>query len=303
VVARAGLLRLATLAVLWGSSFLWIKLALLSFAPIQITLVRLILGAAVLLGWLSLRGERVPRGVGLWLHLFAAAAVANVAPYFLFAFGEQQVDSSVAGMLNATTPLWTVLLAVVVRQERRPSAFKSTGLIVGFVGTLLIFAPWEVGSQFSTLGAVACLLAALSYAVSYVYMTRFLASRDLSPVQLSAGQLTAAAAITALGTPFLGGGKAPDWNASAVLALATLGILSTGVAYVVNYRLIRDDGATAASVATYLLPVVAVLLGAAVLSELPALHAIAGLAVVLLGVALARRSTATTETTETTPTL
>jgi len=287
-LATAGALRVAALALLWGSSFLWIKVALRGFPPIHITTVRLAIGAAVLGAWLYLAHGRLPRGLTVWLHLAVAATVANVVPYLLFAFGEQQVDSNVAGMLNATTPVWTALLAVLVRQEPRPNIWKTTGLTLGIAGTLLIFAPWGISSQFWTLGAAACLIAAASYAVSFVYMARFLAPRGLSALELSTAQLIAATVISTIATPFLGGWQAPDWRADALASLTVLGI-STGLAYVINYRLIQEDGATTASVVIYLLPVVAILLGAVVLGEIPAFHAVVGVGVVLIGVALARR--------------
>jgi drug/metabolite transporter (DMT)-like permease len=278
----------AALALLWGSSFLWIKIALRGFPPIQITTVRLAVGTAVLAAWLYLTRGRLPRGLMAWMHLAVAAAVANVFPYLLFAFGEQQVDSNVAGMLNATTPVWTALLAVLVKQEPRPSSWKVAGLALGIAGTLLIFAPWQIGSQFWTIGAAACLVAAASYAVSFVYMARFLAPRGLSALELSAAQLAVATLISTIATPFLGGWQTPVWRADALASLTVLGI-STGLAYVINYRLIQEDGATTASVVIYLLPVVAILLGAVVLGEVPALHSVVGVGVVLTGVALTRR--------------
>jgi drug/metabolite transporter (DMT)-like permease len=286
---RAGLLRLSGLALIWGSGFLWIKLSLNGFVPVHIVLIRLALGAAVLTAWLYAHGGRLPSSPKLWAHLTFAATMANVAPYLLVAAGERQVDSAVAGMLNATTPLWTVVLAVLTGQERRPDRAKLAGFMLGLAGTLLIFAPWRAGSQFTSAGALACLAAAACYALSFVYMDRFLARRGLAPLTLSAGQLLAAAAVTAVMTPVFGGLRIPAWNPGAIASVLVLGTLGTGVAYVLNYRIITDDGASAASMVIYLLPVVAVILGAAFLHERPTVHAIAGMAVVLGGVALTKR--------------
>lgn len=287
-MSRGGVLRVAGLAILWGSNFLWIKLALHGLSPIQIVFVRMALGGLLLLAYLHVRREALPTGIRLWAHLAAAAVFANVAPYLLFAIGEQQVDSAIAGVLNGTTPLWTIVLAVAVGLEARPSRTKLGGVVIGFVGTVLIFAPWNLGSQIMSWGGLACLLASASYGVSYVYMTRFLAQRGLTATVLSASQLLAATAISGLLVPMFGP-QAPHWDPEAIAAVAILGVMGTGVAYVLNYRLITDDGATAASVVTYLVPVVAVGLGAAVLHELPALHVIAGTLIVLGGVALTRR--------------
>ena len=172
-IGRGSLARLILLALLWGSSFLWIAIALRSFSPVQIVLIRLVLGALVLLAIVYARGLRLPTSGRVWLHLTVAALFANAIPYTLFAIGEQHVSSSVAGVLNATTPLWTLVIAFATGHERRISAPKLIGFILGLAGTLVIFSPWETGSQIASLGGLACLGAAASYGVSYVYMDRY----------------------------------------------------------------------------------------------------------------------------------
>ena len=281
--------RLGALALLWGSGFLLIKLALRGFTPYQIVLGRLALGAAVLVGVLVASRNALPYGRKIWIHLTIAAALANVAPYLLFAVAERQIDSAVAGVINATTPLFTVIIAALIGHERAPRRVQLAGLAVGIVGTFILLAPWSRGTQFTSWGAVAALLASICYAVSYVYMDRFLVNRRLSAPSLAAGQLVAAAGITALALPLAQGWQAMHWQPDAVGGLVTLGLLGTGVAYVLNYRIIADDGASAASLVTYLLPVTALILGAAVLQERPTLHAIVGTVIVLGGVALARQ--------------
>jgi len=285
---RASLLRLVGLAPIWGSSFLWIKLALRSLSPGEVVAVRLALGALVLYGVLKVRGERLPEGANVWLHLGVAALVANVVPFALFAYGERQVDSAIAGILNATTPLWTILVALAVRQERQPTAAKLVGIAVGFAGTVVIFSPWRHASQVMSWGGLACLVAAALYGFTFVYITHFLAGRGLSPYRLAAGQLIAGAVIAAAALPFLGA-PLPHWRPDAMIAVAILGAVGTGLAYLINYRLIIDEGASATSIVTYLMPIVSVVLGAVALHELIPLNVIAGMMVVLAGVALARR--------------
>ena len=223
-IGRGSLARLTLLALLWGSSFLWIAIALRGFSPVQIVLIRLALGALVLVAIVYLRGLRLPSSGTVWLHLTVAALFANAIPYTLFAIGEQHVSSSVAGVLNATTPLWTLVIAFATGHERRISAPKLAGFIVGLAGTLVIFSPWETGSQIASLGGLACLGAAASYGVSYVYMDRFLARRGIPPLVLSAGQLTAATVLLVIVLPFAG--LQPihlRWDA--IAALAVLGCL------------------------------------------------------------------------------
>ncbi|MGO9780516.1 MAG: DMT family transporter, partial [Streptosporangiaceae bacterium] len=286
-IGRGSLTRLALLALLWGSSFLWIAIALRGFSPVQIVLARLTLGAIVLVIIVYARGLRLPTSGRVWLHLTIAAVFANAIPYTLFAIGEQHVSSSVAGVLNATTPLWTLIIAFATGHERRISAPKLIGFIVGLAGTLVIFSPWETGSQIASLGGLACLGAAASYGISYVYMDRYLARRGIPPLVLSASQLTAAAVLLAVVLPFAGL-QPIHFRWDAIAALAVLGILGTGIAYVLNYRLITDEGTTA-SVVTYLLPVVAVILGAAILSDKITAQIIGGMLIVLIGVAITRR--------------
>jgi drug/metabolite transporter (DMT)-like permease len=286
-IGRGTLTRLALLALLWGSSFLWIAIALRGFSPVQIVLARLALGAIVLVIIVNARGLRLPTSGRVWLHLTVAAVFANAIPYTLFAIGEQHVTSSVAGVLNATTPLWTLVIAFATGHERRISTPKLVGFVVGLAGTLLIFSPWESGSQIASLGGLACLGAAASYGVSYVYMDRYLARRGLPPLVLSAGQLIAAVVLLAIVLPFAG--LQPihmRWDA--IAALTVLGRLGTGIAYILNYRLITDEGTTA-SVVTYLLPIVAVILGAAILNDHITVQIIGGMLIVLIGVAITRR--------------
>ncbi|MGH3781555.1 MAG: DMT family transporter, partial [Pseudonocardiaceae bacterium] len=153
---------------------------------------------------------------------------------------------------------------------------------------LVIFAPWRSGGTGTVSGAAACLTAAALYGVLFVYVGRFLTGRDLAPTVLSAGQLTAATVLSALALPV--GWHAPHLRPDAVGSVAVLGLLGTGIAYILNYRLITDDGPTVASTVTYLIPVVALLFGVAVLGESLNLRVLAGMAVVLAGVGLVRRS-------------
>jgi drug/metabolite transporter (DMT)-like permease len=287
-IGRGSFARLALLALLWGSSFLWIAIALRGFSPVQIAAIRLALGALVLLAICYFRGLRLPASGLVWLHLTVAAVFANAIPYALFAIGEQHVSSSVAGVLNATTPLWTLVIAFGAGHERRISGPKLAGFIVGLAGTLVIFSPWASGSQIASAGGLVCLAAAASYGVSYVYMDRFLARRGIPPLVLSAGQLSAAAIELAIVLPFAGLQPVhPRWGA--IAALAVLGAFGTGIAYVLNYRLITDEGTTA-SVVTYLLPIVAVILGAAILGDHITVQIIGGMVIVLIGVAITRRT-------------
>ncbi|GAB2962886.1 DMT family transporter [Micromonospora polyrhachis] len=287
-ISRAGLVRVATLALLWGSGFLWIKLALRGFNPVQIVFGRLLLGFVVLMPIALSRGLRFPRGWRIWGHLFVAALIANAIPYVLFGVAEETIGSNVAGVLNATTPLWTLLLAFTIGVDRTVTRWKAAGFALGFLGVVAIFSPWRTADEIASWGGVLCLAAAASYAVSYIYMSRYLTGRGISPLMLSTSQLGAATVLLAAAIP-IAGLEPPAWRADAVLSLLILGALGTGIAYVLNYRIIQDEGPTAASAVTYLLPIVAVFLGWLALREAITIWIVLGTILVLVGVTLSRR--------------
>ena len=287
-MAPRSLVRLALLALLWGSSFLWIKLALDGLSPTQLVLARLVLGAAILVLVVRVHRLRLPRDRTIWLHLTIAALIGNAIPYLLFAIGEQTVSSSLAGALNATTPLWTLGIGLAARTEHQLTARRLVGLLIGFAGALVILAPWDAPGRGAVAGALACLGAAASYGLSYVYMGRRLAGRGLSPMVLAAAQLTAATGLLLVVTP-VAGLQPVQFTPAVLAAIGILGALGTGAAYVLNYQLITDEGPTATSTVTYLLPVVAVALGILFLGEPAAAHLLVGTGIVLVGIALVQQ--------------
>lgn len=283
----AGSARVAALALLWGSSFLWIKIGLEGFTPIQITLFRMALGAAVLLVILRLSGLRLPRDRKTWGHLTIAAFFGNALPYLLFGIGEQTVSSATAGVINASTPLWTVLITVLAYRNGTSARRNAWSLIIGFAGVVLIFSPWNHTSEIASWGGLACLGAAASYGVSYVYIGKFLAKQHLGVLRMATGQLICATALTLATLPLFGWAP-PEWELSPVIAVLILGSLGTGIAYILNYRIITDDGPTAASIVVYLLPVIAVMLGVSILGEPLSTAVVVGTILVLLAARLRR---------------
>ena len=288
---RVTTVRIGLLALIWGSGFLWIKLAIRGLSPVEVTLARLVLGSAVLFAVVAAQRRSLPRSPSVWVHIAVAALFANAAPYLLFAVAEQHVASSTAGMLNATTPLWTVVVALATRHQRAISARQAAGLAVGCGGAVLIFSPWQAASGLASAGAVECLAAAASYGISYVYMDRFLARRGISAVVLSACQLGAASGLLVLALGVTGA-PGPRLDVTVVASVVILGLAGTGAAYVLNYQIIASEGATVASTVTYLVPVVAIVLGVLVLGEHITPLVLAGIALILAGVALTRNRTA-----------
>ncbi|GAA2430333.1 DMT family transporter [Streptomyces glaucus] len=279
--------RLGLLALLWGSTFLWIELALTGLSPLQVTVARCALGALVLTAACYGTGRRLPRGRGVWGRLVVAAFFCNALPFALFGLGQQTVDSGQAGVLNATTPLWSLALGLVTGAERPLRPVRLAGLLLGFGGTVVIFAPWQRSGSLGW-GALAVLAAAASYAVAFGYMSRTLVGKGIPTLSLSAAQLICATGLAALALPADG---LPPVRAdrTALIAVVVLGVLATGLTFHLTYRIIADEGATDAAAVGYLLPVVSLALGAVVLGEDVGLRVGAGMAVVLAGVGMTRR--------------
>jgi drug/metabolite transporter (DMT)-like permease len=278
------LVRLGALAVLWGSGFLLIKEALTGLSPFQIVFGRMLTAAVAMLALTLATKRRLPTDRRIWVHLAVMAIITNIAPYFLFAWAELRVTSGLAGVLNATTPLFTLIAALATGTERNAPT-RLAGLLIGLLGVVILAAPWATPQRGTLAGIVAALVASACYALGYVYARRFLTSRTVPAVVLSTGQMVAGTIVLAFVAPVLGRGHV-HLTATVIAAVLALGAAGTGASYVLNYQLIADEGPTAASTATYLIPVVAVILGAFVLAEPVTWHLALGAITILGGVAL-----------------
>jgi drug/metabolite transporter (DMT)-like permease len=271
------------LAAIWGASFLFIKVAVEDLPPLLVSLSRCALGAAVLLLVLLVRRDRLPRDPRVWGHLAVVALLANVVPFTLFAAGEQHISSVLAGLWNATTPLLTLAVVTVALPEERPTAARVAGLLVGFLGVVVVLGPWQAVGGNELAGQLMCLGAAVGYGLAFPYLRRTLSGRPESALSMSAGQLLCATAMLGLVAPLAG---APSGlGIDTVGAMLALGVLGTGVAYVLNFTIIRRAGATIASTVTYVIPLFSTVLGIVVLGERPTWNQALGAVVVLVGVA------------------
>ncbi|MEO5874503.1 MAG: DMT family transporter [Streptosporangiaceae bacterium] len=282
---NATIARFLLLALLWGSSFTFIKVSLRGLTPGQLVLTRLVLGAAVLLAIVGAGRTGLPRSAEVWGHVTMTALLGNVAPFLLLSYGEQTTGAGIAGLLIGGTPLLTLALATAVLPGERATGRRAVGLTVGFAGVVLVLSPWHDAGG-STGGQLACLGAALSYAAGFVYVRRFLSPRGLAPLSLAASQLTSAVGLHLLVTPFLAW-HTPDLTGEVTASIVILGLFSTGLAYVLYFRLIGDVGATTASAVNYVVPVFAVLISALLLDESITWNLLAGGLVVLAGMAYA----------------
>lgn len=254
------------LGLVWGLSFLFVELALISFTPIGIAFLRGLLGAVSLLVLVAVTRQKLPRVWRHWLHISIVAVLLNAAPGFLFALGQETVSSSIAGVINATTPLMTVLIIISFFRDQTPTFDQFLGIVVGFFGILLVMEIFSSSNQASVAGVITLLMATLCYGLAMPYAKRFVSPLPYSPYVLAASQVSASAALTAL--PAILWGITHDVITGTSLAgIALLGVLGTGVAYVWNYRNIELAGSVVASSVTYITPVVAVIAGVLVLGD------------------------------------
>lgn len=258
------------LSLIWGASFLFIKVGLEGLSPAQVVLGRILLGALTLAVIMTVTRRRWPRDRRVWGHMVVVGAFFCAIPFTLFAWAEQYVPSSLASIYNATTPIMTLLLTPLVLRSERLDRTRVAGLVVGIVGVVVLTGPWQLfgsGDVRATIPAqLACLGATVSYGFAGLYLRRFVSGLPYDSVTLSSVQLTMASAVVLLLAPFTARGPV-SLSVPVVLSVAALGIVGTGIAYIWFTRIIRDWGAARASTVTYLAPVVGVVLGVLVLGE------------------------------------
>ena len=286
---RRGYLALGLLALIWGASFLFIKLAVRDMSPATLVLSRAVLGAVTLgLVFAARRQSPIPAGTRSRLLPFLVMAVfGSLLPWFGFGFGELSISSALASILNATTPLWTAVFAYWVTPAERPSAINYLGVAVGFLGTGIVIAPDLIGHPLraTTIGTLAVAGAAASYAVAALVQRRRL--RGVSPMQVGFWQLALTAPFAfAFAIPTIG---ATRLNGTSIIAMLALGVGGSGIAYLLYYFMMNTLGGTRATTVTFLLPVTAVFWGASLLQEAITITIVAGLVVILFGVYLTSR--------------
>lgn len=274
--------------VIWGSSFLFMKVALTGISPTQVAWSRLILGALTLGIFVALRRDRFPRRLVVWAHMTVLAVSFCVIPFLLFSWAQQHVTSGLASIYNATTPIMTALMAWAVFRVEKLKPMQIAGILVGIFGVMVIIAPWQgldfsqsLAAQLAILGATAC------YGFSLAYMRRFTSNTGMTALMFSFLNIGLGAAIMLLLTPVLvlSPVRLDPWI---IGSIALLGCLGTGVAYIWNQNTLRAWGPTRASTVTYITPVVGVLLGVLILGETLTWNEPVGAVIVFLGILLAQ---------------
>ncbi|MEN9622588.1 MAG: hypothetical protein RLZZ307_320 [Actinomycetota bacterium] len=275
------------LGCVWGCSFIFIKLGLEFLTPFGVAFGRCALGALTLVLFAKIKGAAMISDKKLLLHLWVVAMLLNVIPGVLFALAQTEVTSVLAGIINAVTPLMTLIAILIVNREEKPKSFQFVGIIIGFTGVLIVLGAWR-GLGDNPLWAILVLLAAVScYGISFPYTRKYVIPYKAKPESIVATQLTLAAA-TLLPFYLIDGIAKDEYLLVPVLGMIALGVFGSGFAYIWNFKVMELAGSAIASSVTYLTPVVAVIVGVIFLNEEVTWHEPVGAVVVLLGAAIAQ---------------
>jgi drug/metabolite transporter (DMT)-like permease len=275
------------LGITWGCSFIFIELGLEFLTPFGVAFGRCALGALTLLIVLRLKKIRLPKDKSTWRKLWIVALMLNVVPGILFAFAQQYVTSVLAGIINATTPLMTLIFMLILFREEKLKSEQIIGLLIGAFGVMVVLGIWKGVGDNQLLGVIALLVAVSCYGYSFPYTTRKILPLGLKPEAAAAVQLSMAA-ITLLPL-YLYDGIARDYYRPATFfAMLALGILGSGFAYIWNFSIIASAGSSIASTVTYVTPVVAVFVGWLFLGEKITWHEPIGAVFVILGAAISQ---------------
>jgi drug/metabolite transporter (DMT)-like permease len=276
---------LVLLAAIWGSSYLFIKVGVRDFEPTVLMTLRLLIAGVLLLGFLAAKDggrETVAAVAGAWRTGVVVGTINGALPFTLIAWGETHVDSGVAAIANASVPIFVALLAIRFNPGERATGLKLVGILVGLVGVGVLAGVHPEGGAWAVLGTLAVVLASLSYAAGGLYGQRAL-GRATGPVLATASMLYGGLVLLPFAL-FQLPGQAPGWKA--ILSLLGLAVLGSAVAQLILFRMLRLFGAARLSLVTYLIPAFALLYGSLILSEPLRPSMLAGLGLILGGVAL-----------------
>ena len=277
-------LLLIFLSVIWGGSFFFIKVALTELQPFTIVLGRVSIGAFVLLLAVRLSGYRMPSDLKVWGAFLFMGLINNLIPFSLISWGQTQISSSLASIMNATTPVWTVLLAHFFTKDEKLTRNRLGGVIFGLIGVVIMIG-WDAlgGLGINTVAQLAVIGAAIFYGFAGIYGKRF---KDIPPIVTAAGQITGTAILAIpitmiVDKPWL----IPMPGLNVWAAMLGLALLSTALAYIIYFRLLTTAGATNLLLVTFLVPVSAILLGISILGEQLLLRHVLGM--IMIGLSLA----------------
>jgi drug/metabolite transporter (DMT)-like permease len=277
---------LVFLSTLWGGAFFFAAIAIKQIEPFTLAFLRMSLAAVALAGAAAVLGHKLPKDPAIWQGFLLLGFIGTAAPFSLIYWGQTEISSGLASIINAATPLWTIIVAHFFTRDEKFTLRRFFGVLTGLSGVAVIMAPsLRVSWSDSPLLAEGAVLAAgLCYAVSGVFAKRF---KDVSPIVLSCGQLAFGAlfilpVVSVFDHPF----SRPMPDAVAIAAVLAIALLSTALAFIIYFKILRVAGATNVMLVTLLVPVSAILLGALILGEALAPRHFAGLALIACGMML-----------------
>jgi len=272
------------LGVVWGCSFIFIKLGLEFLTPFGVAFVRCALGAITLLIVVKIKKIKLPSDKSTWRKLWILAMLLNVIPGILFAYAEVYVTSVLAGIINATTPLATLIVMLIAFREEKLKVEQIIGIIIGAIGVMVVLGIWQGVGENQLTGVIALLIAVTCYGISFPYTVRNIIPLGLKPEAAATTQLVMAA-ITLLPFYLYDGISQDNYRPATLFAMLALGILGSGVAYIWNFSIIAAAGSSIASSVTYLTPVVAIIVGWVFLGEALSWFEPVGALLVIIGAA------------------
>ena len=275
------------LGVVWGCSFIFIKLGLEFLTPFGVAFVRCALGAITLLIIVKIKKIKLPIDKSTWHKLWILAMMLNVIPGILFAYAEVHVTSVLAGIINATTPLATLIVMLIAFREEKLKIEQIIGIIIGATGVMVVLGIWQGVGENQLTGVIALLIAVTCYGISFPYTVRNIIPLGLKPEAAATTQLVMAA-ITLLPLYLFDGISQDNYRPATLFAMLALGILGSGVAYIWNFSIIAAAGSSIASSVTYLTPVVAIIVGWVFLGEALSWYEPVGALLVIIGAAISQ---------------
>ena len=272
---------LVLLSIFWGGAFFFVEIGLRGFQPLALVFLRVTLAAIILLFVVYIRGHRMPTCFKTWGSYVVMGALNNAIPFSLIVWGQTRIDSGVASILNATTPIFTVMLAHFLTSDEHLTIRKFMGVLIGFSGVyLMMSSELQNGFSWRGLGLIAVLGAAVSYSLAGIFGKRF---KQESPMISSAGMLICSSIMMAPMAIFSGSLGASVPSVQAIAAILGIAAISTAAAYLLYFRILASAGATNVLLVTFLIPVSALLLGIGVLGEQIQVVEYAGMGGIFMG--------------------
>ena len=275
--------------IVWGAGFLFIRVAMSEFAPVEFVFARTLMASVVLALIMFVTRRRWPRGWTAWRRIGTLGIVGCAVPFLFYAWAGQRIPSGLSSIYNAAVPVATALVTLVAMRQERLGAQKLLAIGIGALGIVVVMQPWRLSaSEFDMWGQVACVCAVLGLGFAFSYTRKAISPLGIDPIAVAMGQMLVCTAVLGAVVPFATVGFR-ELSLPVIGSLLMSGVFATGIAYVWNFHVIAQWGAASASMVTYLTTLVGVALGIIVLHEPLSLNHFIGAAIVLLGVGVGVR--------------